>query len=90
MEQDAGEKIQVKPEGSPLIFQCLPDGIIQVKPNQQIEHIGAWRINNKGNQSPDLPPQNHGRVQAQPGLIKAYCKNLQYPSHRIEDDNIIH
>ena len=63
-EDDAGEKVDGKLPGAPLVFQRRTDPIIKIEGDEG-QHPCGRRDEHKTNQSPDLPAQDQGRVKEQ-------------------------
>ena len=90
-QDDAADKIQVKPESSPHIFQRMPEQIIDMDLDHKKEYIDprsektarqSLRRQNKRKQPPDLPVHDLLKIQRQ--------KTVVQPRHKKADDRRRH
>ena len=86
----AGEIIDIKPEGTPGVFQILPQHIIQIKGKNEKDEACIGRLDQKGEKTPHLPAQDHRRIQAEIVHIERWICQLDKESDNIKQADIAH
>ena len=90
MEQHPREKVQVKPEGPPGLFQGFSQHVIEIKGKNHEKIAGLGRLDDKGHHTPHLPPKDCRHIQAQILIIELRHEQLEHQPRNIEYDDVIH